>query len=534
MGFPSRAVLGVPADDAPPGRPRPVVWLAPSVLTLALALVGLDRAQLWRDELATWSAASRPVPDLFRLTGHVDALSAPYYLLMHGWTTLVGDSVAALRLPSVLAMTGATAVTARLGQRLAGPRTGFLAGLLFAVAPSTSRYAQEARSYALATLLAVLATLLLFRALDRPTWPRWAGYGAAVFGLGLAHLVALDLVTGHLVAVLLTWRRTGDRRTARWFAAVLPAAVALVPLALIGRGQQTEQLGWVGRPTLGDLAMLPGAVLQSGQVGGLLVGLALLGAVTGAHRPPAATREPAPTHEPATGEPAPTHEPARTGPTGPPAEPLRTGPAGAARATGAAGWRLVLGLSVLLPAVLLFVGGRVSPLWVPRYLVCTVPFLCVLAAGPLARLRLGVALPLVAVAAVVGAPDQFALRRTHEWPRDAPIDYRAAARIIATGQRPGDAVVYAPAPARSSSTRRSPTTWAPTGHGTSCWRWINATGAASRQPSASSRRAAWPRCTGSGCSRPAGRPIRWPTCRRPRPPRCGTPSPCPSGGTSPV
>ena len=37
-----------------------------------------------------------------------------------------------------------------------------------------------------------------------------------------------------------------------------------------------------------------------------------------------------------------------------------------------------------------------------------------------------------------------ALRRTHEWPRTAPVDYAGVTRIVADHQQPGDAIVYSP------------------------------------------------------------------------------------------
>jgi mannosyltransferase len=376
-----------------PGLPR---WLDrtaplwPALLTLAIALVQIDRAPLWRDELATWSAASRPTGDLFRLAANIDGVAVAYYLLMHGWITLFGDSVTALRLPAALSLAGAAALIVVLGGRLFGRRVGLIAGLLFAVAPSTSRYAQEARPYALATLFAVLATLLLVRALERPGWWRWAGYAAALVGLGLSHLLATSLVLGHAVAVLLAWHRRHDRRLTRWPLALVPAILVLAPLARLGRDQQARQLSWVRPPTLTDLPDLPGDLLQSGTFGGLLVGLAAVGAVSRGR------------------------------------------------------WGVVLAACGLLPAALLYVGGLVTPLWVPRYLLFTVPFACLLAAGPLAPLRLRWALPVVALAGLLGAPAQASLRRTHETPRSAPIDYPAATRIIGAHQRPGDGIVYSP------------------------------------------------------------------------------------------
>ncbi|WP_435871179.1 glycosyltransferase family 39 protein [Micromonospora wenchangensis] len=415
------------------GPARVAVWAVPLLVTLVAGGSGLSSAQPWRDELATWSAATRPVGDLFRLTRTVDAATGPYYLVVHGWTGVFGDSVAALRLPSVLATAGAAGLTAVLGRRLSGAPAGLLAGLLFAVLPGTSRYAQEARPYALVTLLAVLATVLLVRALDRPGRLRWAGYAAAVAGLGLAHLLALGLLAGHAVAVLTfaAWgppttgptrpaaadRRPGidgpgdgrwwGRRLRGWLLAVSAALVVLVPLLVTAQRQRSHQLDWVAAARLADLAALPGALAQSGVVGGVLVGLAALGA----------TRS---------------------------------------------GWRALLpGLCVLLPVLLVFVAALAVPLWVPRYLFFTVPFACLLAgaalAGPappagraqarpvraLAR-PVGAGLAVVAFAALLGLPDQAAVRHSHGWPRSATVDYRGAAAVIAAGQRPGDAVVYAP------------------------------------------------------------------------------------------
>ncbi|MFI6229375.1 glycosyltransferase family 39 protein [Micromonospora echinospora] len=401
----------VGGSDVPDGRRersrragRPV-WLWPTLLTLVVTATGVGYAQPWRDELATWSAATRPLPDLARLAATVDATVAPYYLLLHGWTAVFGDSVTALRAPSVLAVTGAAGLTAVLGERLFGTRAGQLGGLLFAVLPSTSRYGQEARPYALATLLAVAATVLLVTVLRRPGRGRWAAYAAVVAALGLTHLVALALLAAHALAA-----RGAVRR---WLLALVPAALVAVPLALLARRQQSRQLSWVDPARLGDLAGLPGSLTASAVVGGLLVGLAVVGAARPADSRPADVGAAAP------------------GSGGrPPATPV------------ARSWGWIMLAAVAAPAALLFVAGLVTAVWVPRYLVFTTPFLCLPAGALLASVRPVPALAVVGITAALGAPAQLDLRRTHDWPRSAQVDYRAAARIVAAGQRPGDGVVY--------------------------------------------------------------------------------------------
>ncbi|SCE74541.1 mannosyltransferase [Micromonospora carbonacea] len=414
------------------------VWLWPAVGALAVTGVGIGSAQPWRDELATWSAATRPLGDLTRMAGTIDAATWPYYLFMHGWVALCGDSPAALRLPSALAMAGTAGLAATLGARLLGRRAGLAGGLLFAVLPGTSRYAQEARPYAFVALFAVLATLLLVRALERPGWRRWAGYAAAVAALGLAHLVALTLLAAHAAVVLAAdgSARRATRPTVNrdapdttsgttdgnppgvpgpaargaggpaglpriagrwprralwgWLLALLPAAVVLAPLVLLAAGQRGRQLDWVDPARPADLAALPGALAQSGAVGGLLLGLAALGV-------------------------------ARSGRVGlPPAACL------------------------VLPVALVFLAGLAGPLWVPRYLFFAVPFACLLAGAALATVALPAALAVVLLAGLLGLPDQVALRRSHEWPRGALVDYQGAARVVDAGRRPGDVIVFSP------------------------------------------------------------------------------------------
>ncbi|WP_091552326.1 glycosyltransferase family 39 protein [Micromonospora pattaloongensis] len=365
-----------------------LVWLWPALATLAVTGFGADRAELWRDELATWSAATRSAPELLRLAVTIDGVSAPYYLFMHGWIALVGDAVGALRAPSVLAMTGASALTAVLGARLFGGRAGLLAGLLFAALPSTSRYAQEARPYAIATLLGVAATLLLVRALERPSWRRWLAYALAVTALGLTNLLALSLLAGHAGGLLIGGRPGLRRHAPGWAVAALAAIVALAPLFVLGLRQRGTQLSWVALATPRALPDLPGGLLGAPAVGGAVLALAALGWALQGRR---------------------AH---------------------------------LLALSALVPAALLFVAGLALRIFVPRYLIFTVPLICLLAAAALATVRLRAALAVVLTVGLLGTPAQAGLRRTHEWPRSAPREYRSAAEIIGAQQRPGDGIVY--------------------------------------------------------------------------------------------
>ncbi|MFI2610344.1 glycosyltransferase family 39 protein [Kitasatospora sp. NPDC018619] len=243
----------------PVGRLVGQVWLWPAVVMLAVGGYRLGAPDLWRDEVATWTVATRSLDDLLRLLQHVDASNGAYYLLMHGWTAVFGDSAVSLRIPSVLAMAGAAALVALTARRLFGSRVAAVsAGLLLAVVPEVSRYAQEARSYALVTCAVAAASYFLLRALERPTLRCWAPYCAAMALAGAGHLVSFSTVAGQAALLALHLWRTrpaADRRLLwQYPLAVAVAALPVLPVVLLGSRQSDRQLGWIPAPSMRGLA----------------------------------------------------------------------------------------------------------------------------------------------------------------------------------------------------------------------------------------------------------------------------------------
>lgn len=145
------------------GISAPTAIVLPMAVMLGLGLWGLDRGTMWRDESATYQMARRTLPQIRDALGTVDAVHGLYYLLMHPLLALHPSEVT-MRLPSALAAVAATALVAALGCRLARPRVGLWAGLLYATTPVVTHYAQEGRSYALVAAAAAWATYLLVSA----------------------------------------------------------------------------------------------------------------------------------------------------------------------------------------------------------------------------------------------------------------------------------------------------------------------------------------------------------------------------------
>ncbi len=249
----------------------------PAAVCFAACLNDIDGRQLWRDEHCSWWAASLPATDFWRLLGHVDAVLAPYYLFLRAWMGIVGDSEQALRLPSAAAMSLAAGLLVLVGRRLYRLEVGVVAGLLFALLPSVSRYGQEARPYAFVVAAVVAAMLLLLRALEKPaSVRRWIAYALGVATIGFFHLVSLLVLIAHATMLLEAgsssrWPR--PREGWRQWALAAAAGLLLVsPLVVVG-SMQSAQVEWI-RYTRHDLVDYPSILFRSGAVAALVLVLA--------------------------------------------------------------------------------------------------------------------------------------------------------------------------------------------------------------------------------------------------------------------
>ncbi|MFI0236028.1 glycosyltransferase family 39 protein [Streptomyces sp. NPDC016845] len=216
----------------------------PALVMAALGLWGLDRNAVWRDEGVTLEMAYRSLPQIAHLASHIDAVHGLYYALMH-FVLAPGPGETLLRLPSVLGATVAAGLVGLLGTRLARPRVGLWAGLLFAVTPFVGRYAQEGRSYALVAAGALAATLALVRAVQGGGRRRWLLYALSTAGTAWLHELSVLVLAAHACTLCCT--RAPWRVWRAWLAVAACVLVSLVPLVHLSR-TQSAQVGWLGKP----------------------------------------------------------------------------------------------------------------------------------------------------------------------------------------------------------------------------------------------------------------------------------------------
>ncbi len=148
-------------------------WLRHSMVLLILlvAIVGrtyqLNGQSLRGDEAATVHYSALPIGELWELSRVTDPHPPLYYLILHPWQWLVGETAWAMRYAGVVASILAIAVLYSLSRRTLQPlNLGIFAAALLALNPFQIWLAQDIRSYPFFMLFGLLSAWALWHALS--------------------------------------------------------------------------------------------------------------------------------------------------------------------------------------------------------------------------------------------------------------------------------------------------------------------------------------------------------------------------------
>jgi mannosyltransferase len=243
-----------------------VRWLPvafPAAIMAVLGVWGLPRHDaMGNDEIVTRYASTLSLGQLAHLLEHTDIYHGFYYLVLHPWVAVAGTTPSAIRVPSVIAMTVAVGLMGYIARRLSGSAwTGLFAGLIMALTPTISFYAQTAREYATIVAVVLCATLALVRAIEAELAgapgerirTRWLVYAPLITLSGYLNELTLAVLAAHMVTVLLA--RPGWRAVKHWAAAGAAGAFLVLPVVVISIHQDSAA-SWIARPDLHDLQVL--------------------------------------------------------------------------------------------------------------------------------------------------------------------------------------------------------------------------------------------------------------------------------------
>lgn len=216
-----------------------------AILSLAsiLRFHGLEIQSLWVDELA--SAYITQPDNLGAVIERVreDVHPPGYYTVLYFSRILLGDGEWALRFPSAVAGVLSVFAMYLLGARLYSEGEGLMAALFTAVFFAPVYYSQEARSYSLLLLFAILTAYFWWGIYQQPEsgrrtgWRLVTGYIAAAVACCYTHYFGLFLVALQGLAMLLL-KPGSPRQIATLY---LPVAVAYLPWVPVMVGQFRER-----------------------------------------------------------------------------------------------------------------------------------------------------------------------------------------------------------------------------------------------------------------------------------------------------
>jgi hypothetical protein len=141
-------------------------------LVILITLIGgglrvllLNSKGMWLEETFSVWLANHSVADMLQWIVKVDQHPPLYYLLLHYWIALNGDTPYYVRLLSALFGAGTIPMIYLIGKRMSGVVMGLAAAVILALSPFNIRFAQETRMYTLLTFNAAVAIYALVRLL---------------------------------------------------------------------------------------------------------------------------------------------------------------------------------------------------------------------------------------------------------------------------------------------------------------------------------------------------------------------------------
>jgi mannosyltransferase len=265
------------------------------VVMFGLVLRVVTRSELWLDEALSTNIAALPLEDLtdaLRQDGHPPL----YYVLLHAWMAVFGESDLAVRSLSAVVSVLTLPFIWIIARQRRGRSAAMWALAIAAVLPFNTRYATEARMYALVMLLVVVGWWCLDRAVHSAQW-RWVGGVGVVTSLLLyTHYWSMWLIAAAGIVVLTIALkgppsvRSGALRSS---VAMVIGGITFLPWVPV----LLDQLAHTGTPW-GDPQRPPmslalvfsdiagGETIAEANVALVLVGLLLVLGLTGIARPP--------------------------------------------------------------------------------------------------------------------------------------------------------------------------------------------------------------------------------------------------------
>lgn len=214
-----------------------------TIVGAALCFAFLASKSLWLDEAVTAQEVSSLAQLIWSCAHGQEPL---YHLIMYVWVRIAGDSEWMLRTPSALCAVATIPLIAELGSELSDRATGILSAVLLTVHETAIQYAQIARAYSMAIMLVTLWSIYFLRSVKQARPKNYLGYIIAGVLCSYTHLFAILMIPAQWGS-LFFFRR--DRETTkRLHISMLAILILSVPAFLIVR--EGDRVNWISPTSL--------------------------------------------------------------------------------------------------------------------------------------------------------------------------------------------------------------------------------------------------------------------------------------------
>ncbi len=146
-----------------------IILLLIILVGLFLRIYALSSDSLWNDEIGSIKISKL---ELFQIAGRYDVETNPriYYIILHYWINLFGDSEFSVRFPSAIFGLFAILMMYKVGTLIFDREVGVLSSLILALSTFHITYSQEARMYSLMVLLTLLSIYFFIKLLKKEAY----------------------------------------------------------------------------------------------------------------------------------------------------------------------------------------------------------------------------------------------------------------------------------------------------------------------------------------------------------------------------
>lgn len=253
-------------------------------LGAVLRIVNLGSDSIWLDEAYSVQFAHLPLPQLLDETARSDVHPPLYYILLHFWLNLFGDSEAATRALSVLFGLLAILMIYMVAALLFDRATGLLSALLLALSLFHIEFAQEARMYTLLALLALCSFYFFLKLCAETRAVALIGYVVSTSLLMHTHVYGFFIIAAEnlfFFSLYFSRRELFKRLLVRWLLMQAALAVLFLPWlsVMLQQFKRVQRGFWIPRPTLDFLRLTWMLYAGSALLSWLFIPLVALGLI---------------------------------------------------------------------------------------------------------------------------------------------------------------------------------------------------------------------------------------------------------------